>query len=452
MVSKKDKFDIGEADFDVSRIVFPEHLYENLLSPRRSRVRKRFLEFVHSESLLLARIQTFLRHPFLDQYFISSAVLGNHVTFLLILPHLFMFGIPVLAREMVNLLLYGVVVTCIAKDYLCLPRPPSPPVHRLSINKSHHLEYGFPSTHTSCCVGVGLSCLSYIYKSEALGTHTKLFLGLASFFYMFSVSFGRIYCGMHSITDVLGGAFFGILLWAIFHVGQPVVEATILYPSVFALIGLISALVLIIHVQPDPLNACPCFEDSVASLGAIIGAYLGSWQGTNGSSFWTEPIQATLQYSFARVGLTRSVMRVLVSFVMIIVWRLMSKRLCHLTLPRVYKLLGLPAKRLHKPSKKYQTLNHTPISMIPSVINLDTGTDPKLKVKRGALGLNQEQAPRTREDHVCQFERELVDFRNEVYSILPRYDLETLTKLVVYTGIGWWATLGSPMLCYYFGI
>ncbi|KAK9763386.1 Long-chain base-1-phosphate phosphatase [Basidiobolus ranarum] len=462
-----------ETEFNLTKIVFPEHLYDSILSPRRAALRNKFISFVRSESELLAKIQAFLRCSFLDQYFIASAVLGNHLTFLLILPHLFMFGIPVLAREMVHLLLYGVVVTSIAKDFLCLPRPASPPVHRLSINKTHHLEYGFPSTHTTCCVGVGLSLLSYICGSEVLPFEMKLFFSVLSMLYMFSVSFGRIYCGMHSITDILGGVFFGVLLWIIFHIGQPIVEAIILFPSIFVLVAIITTLILVVHFQPDPIDACPCFEDSVASLGAIIGVYLGSWQGKNGSSFWTEPIQETFRYHFTEVGLLHSATRVLIGFVMIIVWRVVSKKLCYFVLPSIYKLFNFPVRKFHKSAKKYKTLNRTSISMVPSVLNLDTFTEtvgPKstIDVKesfelktnanelsnnhlRGRKGPSSQQNSHSPQE-ILEFEKELIEFRKEQESILPRYDVDILTKLIVYSGIGWWATLGSPALCYYFGV
>ncbi|ORX96053.1 PAP2-domain-containing protein [Basidiobolus meristosporus CBS 931.73] len=472
MTEKKVNEETRETDFNLTKITFPEHLYDSILPPHRAALRNKLLRFVRQESELLAKIQASLRCSFLDQYFIASAVLGNHLTFLIILPHLFMFGIPGLAREMVHLLLYGVVITAIAKDYLCLPRPASPPVHRLSINKTHHLEYGFPSTHTACCVGVGLSLLSYTYGS-ALGFEMKLFLGALSMLYMFSVSFGRIYCGMHSITDILGGIFFGTILWVVFHVGQPIIEKIILFPSVLVLVTLISTLILIVHYQPDPIDACPCFEDSVASLGAIIGVYLGSWQGANGSSFWTKPIQATFQYQFAQAGLVHSVMRVLIGFVMIIGWRIVAKKVCYLVLPGVYKLFNLPVRKFHKPARKYKTLNRTSISMVPSVVNLDTFTetvgpksaidvkesfelktsasDPSANHVRDRKGCSPPQNAHSPQE-ILEFEKELIEFRKEQDSILPRYDVDILTKLIVYSGIGWWATLGSPALCYYFGV
>ncbi|CAG8736133.1 27529_t:CDS:2, partial [Racocetra persica] len=52
------------------------------------------------------------------------------------------------------------------QDLLCLPRPISPPIRRLSVG-SHHLEYGFPSTHATNAVSIALYFLTSIYAVES---------------------------------------------------------------------------------------------------------------------------------------------------------------------------------------------------------------------------------------------------------------------------------------------
>jgi membrane-associated phospholipid phosphatase len=83
---------------------------------------------------------------------------------------------------------------------MCLPRPLSPPVHRLTMSSSVALEYGFPSTHSTNSISVALFLMAWIYEHASPEDPFRT-LGLVVLsIYAISVVFGRIYCGMHSIT------------------------------------------------------------------------------------------------------------------------------------------------------------------------------------------------------------------------------------------------------------
>jgi membrane-associated phospholipid phosphatase len=136
------------------------------------------------------------------------------------LPVLFWFGRADIGRGLTTVLALGVYVSALFKDLLCLPRPKAPPVRRLVFSNSNtHLEYGFPSTHTTNAVSVGLFLLSY---SEQVWWNVLIYV------YMFSVSFGRIYCGMHGLVDVLTGVVLGVGVWHGWLVGWGSVDAWIL--------------------------------------------------------------------------------------------------------------------------------------------------------------------------------------------------------------------------------
>ena len=95
---------------------------------------------------------------------------------------------------------------------ICLPRPLSPPVKRLTVSGTLHLEYGFPSTHTTNAISITFYLLQFIFsdKEEAVMMIVKengfYDLILKSIYitimiiYCSTIAFGRIYCGMHSIT------------------------------------------------------------------------------------------------------------------------------------------------------------------------------------------------------------------------------------------------------------
>ena len=106
------------------------------------------------------------------------------------------------------------------KDYFCIERPLSPPVRRLLIG-SYHLEYGFPSTHSANAVG--MSIVAYYLLLQIRKTISFLvdfnmvepqswtaflssppFAELVILFYAFTVIYGRVYLGMHSVIGLFG--------------------------------------------------------------------------------------------------------------------------------------------------------------------------------------------------------------------------------------------------------
>ncbi|KAF8631391.1 hypothetical protein AX15_002422 [Amanita polypyramis BW_CC] len=92
---------------------------------------------------------------------------------------------------------------------------------------SHHLEYGFPSTHSTNSVSIALflfalihrltypspSTLSDIPVEPVLSTQTFTFLTILLCIYIFSIVFGRLYTAMHCFTDCVMGAFLGTFIW-----------------------------------------------------------------------------------------------------------------------------------------------------------------------------------------------------------------------------------------------
>ncbi|KAF9582761.1 hypothetical protein BGW38_010794 [Lunasporangiospora selenospora] len=188
--------------------IYSDHFYSKHMTPLRSSIRRRMIPWVRSETKSLAALQERWRTPFLDSYFTLTAFAGHPLFFVCILPIMFWYGHSVFARGFVNVACVGVFVTSWVKDFLCLPRPLSPPLVRLSRSKRVHLEYGFPSTHTTNATSIALYLLSYLLISDwSLPSKVLATLGLAT--YLFSIIFGRLYCGMHTRTDIIGGLAIG---------------------------------------------------------------------------------------------------------------------------------------------------------------------------------------------------------------------------------------------------
>ena len=158
-------------------------------------------------------------------------------------------------------------LTSVLKDLCCIPRPYSPPVTRLSVGnhaleaschspwsarrasqltlpipsllkRAHSLlplspylspifaisQYGFPSTHSANSISMALYFAELVYRHHsslsALSAAAYAFLGVMAF----SVVFGRLYCGMHSLTDVAVGSAMGVLIWAAHWVAEGAIE------------------------------------------------------------------------------------------------------------------------------------------------------------------------------------------------------------------------------------
>lgn len=64
-----------------------------------------------------------------------------------------------------------------SQDLVCVPRPYTPPVERLSIS-SHGLEYGFPSTHSTNAVSISLY-FAQLYLQSTRGDESILISSIA---------------------------------------------------------------------------------------------------------------------------------------------------------------------------------------------------------------------------------------------------------------------------------
>jgi membrane-associated phospholipid phosphatase len=62
------------------------------------------------------------------------------------------------------------------------------------------LEYGFPSTHSTNSISVALFLISIACEKLSPESPARLITVIACAIYAVSVVFGRIYCGMHTVT------------------------------------------------------------------------------------------------------------------------------------------------------------------------------------------------------------------------------------------------------------
>ncbi|KAG5357333.1 Dihydrosphingosine 1-phosphate phosphatase [Yarrowia sp. C11] len=459
--------------------------YKSRMSPWRYRMRSAMLPLIRWETPYLAQIQKSSRNIWLDVYFAMTANLGTHTFYVIMLPVLFWFGQADMARGLVFVLAYGVYVSGVIKDLLCLPRPLSPPLHRITMSGSAALEYGFPSTHTTNAVSVTLLFLQKLYECrDSLSSFSFESLRALCLLYGASIICGRIYCGMHGFLDVISGFLLGALLWWIRFAFGDLMDATTTAEAPYALLAIPLAL-LLVRVHPEPVDSCPCFDDGVAFMGVIMGQDVGIWLFGKTQYSTSVPLRGAIAYNFQDIGVIKSVLRVVVGIMLVLVWRAVAKPMMHTYLPPFFRIiervgLSMPRRFFLSASEYKDVPGQIPDSTliepheIPSLIHKlgharkdSVGPqstadviesiayaeyqrqrqDKKLGVDDDTPYPNAEgvsyrgDKTSSKTDEKCGHSHAHdQDAEDELFaSIQPprvRYDVEVVTKLIVYSGIG----------------
>lgn len=281
------------------------------------------------------------------------------------------------SSRMVHILASGVFFTGFLKDFFSLPRPLSPPLHRITMSGSAALEYGFPSTHSANAVSVAVYALFTLHSPECqMQESTKLILEILSYSYAFSIVLGRLYCGMHGFLDVIVGSILGALISVIECVYGADIDhylhsSTWHAPAVVALI-----IIVLIRIHPEPADDCPCFDDSVAFAGVMIGIEIGGWHYATGNWAWNFPVPATVPFDLEHMGWIVTILRIVVGVVVIFAWREVMKPTLLRVLPHIFRFIEkygfiLPRK-FFMPASEYKKIpSHLKVdNVMPSVSDL----------------------------------------------------------------------------------
>ncbi|THH08409.1 hypothetical protein EW145_g2722 [Phellinidium pouzarii] len=412
-----------------------EEFYTRTLAPWRAAARRFVMRNLRTESEWIARLQKCVRSPWWDSYFVYTSSLGTHTFFMTALPIFFFFGFPEAGRGLVFVLGMGVYASSFLKDVVCAPRPYAPPVTRLTIG-SHHLEYGFPSTHSTNSVSIALYIYSLIhvqyFSVAAISTMTYSLLCVLISVYIFSIVFGRLYTGMHSLTDCAVGVALGTAIWGAHALWWSPIEAWIVgtsgsyswLPSWGGPLVIALLCGLMVHRHPQPVDDCPCFEDAIAFVSVIAGVLVSHWGGVylgfedhhivsrmagralpfmepavweNGEAWAAAWRSMSIWWGMALLKLTLGIS-------IIFAWRLIVKVVLHSFLPPLFRMISykilprlvsinilpkgseLPVRRFYTPATEYDgSVPEGGLHPIPSVIDL-----PATLHDRGQFELDSE--------------------------------------------------------------
>ncbi|KAG8669597.1 Long-chain base-1-phosphate phosphatase [Fusarium poae] len=336
--------------------------YKRALPKWRYDLRQQLLPLIRWETPYLAWMQEKMRTPALDSYFAITANLGTHTFFMIGLPICFWCGYAAFGKGLVHILALGVFWTGFIKDFYSLPRPLSPPLHRITMSGSAALEYGFPSTHSANAVSVAVYALLILRSPEnTLPPATKFALECLSYFYAVSIIFGRLYCGMHGFLDVIIGSIMGAAISLLeFYYGPPLDEymhsSSWIAPFVAALIILV-----LVRIHPEPADDCPCYDDSVAFAGVLIGLEFGTWTyGKIAIDPWETHAHGGGTVDITHLGLISNVARIVFGVLVVFLWRETMKPLLLKLLPHLFRIIeqvgmNMP-RRFFTPASKYKTV------------------------------------------------------------------------------------------------
>ncbi|KAK2794280.1 hypothetical protein FQN52_008638 [Onygenales sp. PD_12] len=508
--------------------------YQQKLPLWRYKLRTMTLPLVRWETPYLAVFQEYLRTPFLDSWFAITANLGTHTFYMVMLPILFWCGYTEFGRGMVHLLATGVCFSGFVKDMLCLPRPLSPPLQRITMSGSAALEYGFPSTHATNAVSVVVYAVYHLFQSDSIDRSTRLLILAVLSVYVVSIVMGRLYCGMHGFFDVVMGSLLGAVLGIAQCKYGEAFDNFLFSGSMKEVVIILLIILTFVRIHPEPADSCPCFDDSVSFAGVMMGAEFGNWHFAKSTYAWSEPYPATIPFDLQSIGWVRTVLRLILGVLVIFVWREVMKPSLHRALPPVFRViermgLSLPRRFFTKASEYKQVPGHLKdddvfpnMSDIPSMITnirhprrraISVGPQSEAdayealayreKRRRESLsgqrlsppvenepsrdsspamqrlrGKENSSSPSRSPLRLEEYENMMgsgspvPDEANEVSSDASnspevdderrmflgitrprvRYDVEVVTKLIVYSGIAWWSVEGNPMLFSYLGL
>lgn len=433
--------------------------YKSKLSPLRYKLRSALIPIIRSENHYLHKMQSKLRHPWLDFYFAWTANLASHTFYVLMLPTPIWFGAGELSRDLVYVLGLGIYFTGFLKDFFCLPRPRSPPIHRITMSSYTTQEYGFPSSHLANATAVTLVLAARLMGMD-VSNLTKIALMIWLVIYYVSLIFGRLYCGMHGFLDIIVGSSVGVAMFLFRYIWGKKFDMLLFdnnlgfVPSAALIIALFLGL---IHVHSEPVEDCPCFDDSVAFIGVLIGLDLSHLVAFRTKYFLainshTDPF--VIPYD-ANQGMVKNITRLMLGIGLVVIWKAISKPVIFTILPPIYRIIGvyLPRKNFiataHAKSSVRQIRSASISNDRSSIGDINTFikgvTDHRQKDELGPTTeidyiemLDYNQKANTEAD-VEKIEKKLLA-QSGVFK--PRYDVEIIGRVIVYAGVSTTAVWG----------
>ena len=202
------------------------------------------------------------------------------------------------------------------------------------------LEYGFPSTHSTNAVSVVVYALVALRSPTFSGlADVRHMIELMLYGYAISIILGRLYCGMHGFFDVISGSLLGAFLALIESLYGETMSQHLYTGSYKVPLTIFILICVLIRIHPEPADDCPCFDDSVAFAGVMIGVECGNWHYARSGWAWDDPVPATVPFDLVEMGRVKGIARIVLGVMTVFAWRSIMKPTLLRSLPPLFRLI-----------------------------------------------------------------------------------------------------------------
>lgn len=318
-------------------------------------------------------------NSFINGVAVFSAALGNEITFITLLPTLFWELDLEVPRRAIWLWVSSYFFVHVVKDTLCLPRPPAfrpCAAHRKRLEdataqvrgakqettaakrevphfesvlveadacsacvkgvvKLEHLyawEFGFPSSHTHNAFSMPLLIAALTWPRFD-GPH--IVLAALAAFWVTCGTLCRLYLGVHSVPDVIGGALWGLFMLGVHLVWGSTLDSMILHspPLVTALVGF-AAMAVAMALYPKP--RFPAWVATPGDTTIICAVAVGVATAVSlGSHAHIASSGRTISMADSPAAVGLAVLRVALGFAFLLTLRAAGKAVCGAVLPPI---------------------------------------------------------------------------------------------------------------------
>ncbi|NWU93424.1 SGPP2 phosphatase, partial [Upupa epops] len=305
-----------------------------------------------------------VKNYFYYYLFRFSAALGEEIFYITFLPFTYWNIDHCVSRRMIIVWSVVMYIGQVSKDILKWPRPLSPPVVKLEPRAD--AEYGMPSTHAMAATAISFSFL--LATVEQYKYPFGLGLG-AAFVFSALVCLSRLYTGMHTVLDVIGGALISAVLLMLLYPAWDTIDQWLL-TSPFCPLLIIAVPLTLCYNYPKLDYYSPTRGDTTTILGAGAGATVGFW--LNHQFAMPAHTSENLQLGLALMATTTVVVlaRFLVGILVVLLTRQLMKSLVLGALGYRYKFpIGdLEARRRLEVEVPYKFVTYSSVGLSATVI------------------------------------------------------------------------------------